>query len=171
MGVLPKHHLSKRGFFAYVTTRQELDGQLRAIRRCHRSMIADALVAQGGQCRTHPRRLADPAAHATTLGPRAGNTNYLPDPGCRRGGVTSVQRVLRPRSRFLCDVLAGRLVLSRMLTAVENGGGGSVSRLSELAAHNVHPVGSVSPQLLHLRREALECDPTWSVGMMFVGSC
>jgi DNA-binding CsgD family transcriptional regulator len=63
-----------------------------------------------------------------------------------------------------------------VLTAVENGGGGDVSRrLKNGGAPRCSP-GSwqdrgVSPDLVPLRREAQKCDATWSSGRRFVGRC
>jgi hypothetical protein len=64
----------------------------------------------------------------------------------------------------------------RMLTAVENGGAGDVSRRLKLAAHHgaalgVGKIGEMIPDLVQLRREAQKCDATWSSGRRFVGRC
>ena len=51
----------------------------------------------GRHGRTHPRRLADPAAHATTLGPRAGSADHLPPARRRRQSGCFRSLTGRPR--------------------------------------------------------------------------
>ena len=78
-----------------------------------------------------------------------------------------------------CAALQMRCILGRLkwlLTAVENGGAGEVSRRSKLAAHmcaplRVEKMAGVSPYLPQPCREAPECDLTWSSGRRFVGGC
>ncbi len=66
--------------------------------------------------------------------------------------------------------------LLQMLTAVQNGGAGVVSRRFELGARfvatlRVSMIGVFDPHLAQLCREAQECEPIWSFGKRFVGAC
>ena len=62
-----------------------------------------------------------------------------------------------------------------MLTAVENGGAGIVSRRLKVVARQEAPWEvrryERSSHLLHLRRGARECVPIWKFGRKFVGVC
>jgi hypothetical protein len=63
-----------------------------------------------------------------------------------------------------------------LLRAVENGGAGDYRGRLKMAARTsafsveVEDRG-VSPYLAQLRREARECEPTWSCGPKYVGVC
>jgi hypothetical protein len=64
---------------------------------------------------------------------------------------------------------------TRMLTAVENGGAGIVSRRLKVVARQ-EACWKVrrcerSSHLLHLRRESQECVPIWKFGRKFAGEC
>ena len=64
----------------------------------------------------------------------------------------------------------------QLLTAVENGGAGEVLRRSKMVARYGAALRGaedrgVSPYLAQSRREAQECDPTWSSGRMSDGKC
>jgi hypothetical protein len=52
---------------------------------------------------------------------------------------------------------------------------GIVAAVEYGGAHESHfceaQDGGVSPHLAQLRREAQECEPTWSCGSRFVGEC
>ena len=62
-----------------------------------------------------------------------------------------------------------------LLTAVENGGAGIVSRRLKVVARQETPWEvrryERSSYLLHLRRGAQECVPIWKFGRKFVGVC
>jgi hypothetical protein len=70
-------------------------------------------------------------------------------------------------------------LLEVRISTVEGGSkrrrGGSVAAVQFGGAHECSPVRKedwgVSPNLLHLRREAPECEPTWSSGETFAGRC
>ena len=63
-----------------------------------------------------------------------------------------------------------------LLTAVQNGGAGVVSRRFKLGARfgatlRVSMIGVFDPHFAQLCREAQECEPIWSFGKRFVGVC
>src|SRR5262249_38686400 len=83
----------------------------------------------------------------------------------------------RTPSKFATSARALQTRLARSASALVDGGskrrrGGSVAAVEFDGAHECIPVrgqdGGVSPHLPRLRREAPECDPTWSSGPRFV---